>query len=370
MDGDGVAATAGSASGRDGFIDLVRGASLVVVCVWHWAFTILVWGPDGPSPTNPIGFTSGLWLLTWVLQVMPLFFFAGGWANLSAWRSAQARGVTMAVFMTKRARQLVTPALALVAVWWGIGIAVGAVYGGGPWLTKTVILVLSPLWFLITYLAIFALLPLWVWLHRRFDVLAPVCLAGVAVLVDVARFAHDLEWVGWLNMVVVWGLAHQLGFFYDRMVRWDRHQALAVTLGGLFGLMGLVWAGLYPASMVGVPGDKFSNMAPPSLAIVCLCVLQVGALMLLRPWVLARMERRRWVWFRETLSTYSLPLYLLHSTGMAAALFVAYLVTGQRVDSMGISGWWWLTRPLAVAVPLLFTLPLLWLYGRLERAKR
>lgn len=42
-------------AGRDPFIDLVRAAALVVVCIWHWAFTVLVWGPTGPSPTSPRG---------------------------------------------------------------------------------------------------------------------------------------------------------------------------------------------------------------------------------------------------------------------------------------------------------------------------
>lgn len=353
---------------RDHFVDLVRGASLVVVVVWHWAFTVFDWQPDGPHATSPIGFTSGMWLVTWLLQVMPLFFFVGGWANLSAWQRAQGRGVTMTSFITQRFRQLAVPALTLVAVWWVIAVAVAAVYDIA-WAGQVALLVVSPLWFVASYLIIIALMPLWVRLHERFGVLVPVWLAGIAALVDVARFNHGYAWVGWLNMLVVWGLAHQLGFFYRSLTGMDRQRQWAWLFAGLFALVGLVWAGLYPASMVGVPGDKFSNMAPPSLAIVALIGFQVGALLLLRPWVMARMGRPRWVRFRELLTTYSLPLYLLHTTGMVAALVLFYLLTGRRADTMAISPLWWATRPLALIIPLAVTAPLLLLYGKVTNRK-
>ena len=89
--------------------------------------------------------------------------------------------------------------------------------------------------------------------------------------------------------------------------------------------------------------------------------------MLLRPAVLARIERPRWVRFRTVMTTYAMPLYLLHSTAMAIALYGFWRLTGRRADNLEISGLWWATRPLAVVVPLLITLPLLWGYGRLHR---
>jgi hypothetical protein len=52
---------------RDVYADFLRALSLLVVIMWHWAFTILVWSDTGPYATNPIGFTSGLWIMTWLL---------------------------------------------------------------------------------------------------------------------------------------------------------------------------------------------------------------------------------------------------------------------------------------------------------------
>ena len=311
-----------------------------------------------------------MWLLTWLLQVMPLFFFVGGWANLSAWRTAEKKGVTMKEFLMRRVKTLAIPALGLVGVWWILTVALTSIYDVN-WLWDVTLLVVSPLWFVVAYLLIIVFMPVWLRLHNRFGILTPIWLGGLAALIDVARFNHGWEWVGWLNMLFVWGLAHQLGFFYDKFINMPRQQIWGVVWGGLFGLIGLVWAGLYPASMVGVPGDKFSNMAPPSLAIVALLVFQVGVLMLIRPWVMERIDRPRWTWFTNKLSDYSMPLYLLHTTGMVISVVVVYIITGERYELWSVSGWWWITRPLAIILPFIATLPLLLLYGKVAgRSKK
>jgi peptidoglycan/LPS O-acetylase OafA/YrhL len=358
----------GRGAARDPFVDFVRAASLVVVVAWHWAFTILEWREDGPHATNPIGFTKGLWLITWVLQVMPLFFLVGGWANLQAWRRAQEKGVRLGGFVLDRLRDLLAPAFALIALWWGVLIAITAFLDVG-WLRGAVILVLSPLWFAFTYAIVIAAFPLWLRLHDRWSYLAPIWMAGLAAAIDVARFAHDVPYVGWLNMLFVWGLAHQIGFFYADLVKAPRRAHAAMAWTGLFGLVALVWSRIYPGSMVGVPGDKFSNMAPPSLAIVALVVLQTGLLLLLRPWLLERLERERWQRFKELLTKNAMGLYLLHTSGLAIWLAAVHLIDRKAPLAREISLGWWLTRPLALTLPLLTTWPLVALLNRLSRPK-
>ncbi len=74
---------------RDRYVDFLRAFSILVVVVWHWVFTVVWWADDGPHASNPIGSTFGLWFVTWFLQVLPLFFFVGGYATLQGWnRSA------------------------------------------------------------------------------------------------------------------------------------------------------------------------------------------------------------------------------------------------------------------------------------------
>jgi hypothetical protein len=55
-----------------------------VVVLWHWAFTILRWAPEGACD-EPAGVFSGLWILTWLLQVLPVFFYVGGYVHLVSW---------------------------------------------------------------------------------------------------------------------------------------------------------------------------------------------------------------------------------------------------------------------------------------------
>ena len=140
---------------------------------------------------------------------------------------------------------------------------------------------------------------------------------------------------------------------------------------GLFGLVGLVGSGLYPGTMVGVPGERFSNMAPPTFVIVALLIFQIGTVELLRPGMQVRLLRPRWKRFSELLNEFSLPLYLVHTTGMALFLFLAWItfdIDMKAPSDLDIG--WWLTRPLAVIGPFLCTIPVLWLFRRLQAGSR
>src|SRR5439155_7141137 len=129
--------------------------------------------------------------------------------------------------------------------------------------------------------------PLWFWLHDRFGELVPVWMVGIAVVVDVLRFRYHVAGIEWVNMLVVWAIPYQLGFYYDRLCAAPRRFAWALASAGFFALFGLTNMGLYPRSMVGVPGEAISNMAPPTLTIAALTVFQVGVLLLVRERIIA-----------------------------------------------------------------------------------
>ncbi|MFI7633868.1 acyltransferase [Nonomuraea sp. NPDC049400] len=348
---------------RDKYVDWLRALSLCVVVVWHWAFTILEWKPNGPEPTSPLGFTSGLWILTWLLQVLPLFFYVGGHVHLLSWERARGRGVGIGSFVWRRIRALALPALFLSGVWLAIGAVVTFTFQV-DWMWRVVLLVLSPLWFLGVYLVLIALLPVALWLHRRYDVLALIWLGGASLVVDVVRFRYGVEWAGWLNMILIWGLAHQAGFFYDRVVILPRRYDVALLWTGLFALFGLVYSGIYPGSMVGVPGDKWSNMAPPTFVIVALLLFQIGLVEVLRPSMERVLERPRWSRANGFINRYSLPLFLFHTTGMAIALGLSWWLFGTLGSEIPPDLKWWLERPIAIVGPLICTTPVIYLFGR------
>jgi len=64
----------------------------MVVVLRHWCFTILVWRRDGPFAINPIGFTSGLCIATWLLKVLPLFFNIGASVHWKAFGGGRRPG--------------------------------------------------------------------------------------------------------------------------------------------------------------------------------------------------------------------------------------------------------------------------------------
>ncbi len=354
--------------GRDAFVDFVRAVSLLVVVIWHWVFTIVVWTPTGPIASNPIGYTHGMWALTWLFQVMPLFFFVGGFAHQTVWAKVRADGGGYGRFVGGRLRKLVTPALALTATWIvlaGIATALGIERDIA---VNSAVLVLSPLWFLVVYVGLVLLAPAMLALHERWGPVVVVVLAGGAGLIDVLRFRHDIDAVSYLNLLFVWGLCHQLGFFYERLVRTDRRWPATMALGGLFTLALLVYAGFYPGSMVGVPGDRVSNMAPPTLCLIALVFFQSGVAVLARPAVAARLARPRWARASDLVNRFSLPLYLFHSTGYAAALEVLKLV-GKYETPVEPNATWWTQRPVFFFLPLVCTLPVIVAFSRRPAAR-
>lgn len=345
---------------RDRYVDFLRATSILVVVLWHWAFTILVWLPDGPRATSPLGFTSGLWMLTWLFQVLPLFFFLGGYVHLRAWHRARARGESLGHFVRRNLRRLSLPAFLPAAVWITLGASLYAGLGL-EWIGRAVLLVISPLWFLAVYLVLIALIPLWFAVARRFGPVAFVWMIGLVVVVDILRFRAGLEQVAYVNMLLVWGLAFMFGFSYETLVRAPRSIDATLMWAGLFGLVGLVGSGLYPGSMVGVPGQT-SNMAPPTLCIVALLAFQVGfaemARPRLEPW-LGRPGPRRFV---EVINRFALPVFLFHTTGMAIGRGLIYAWNGRLAEATVPDLRWWLERPLYIAVSLACTLPVIWLF--------
>lgn len=348
---------------RDRYADFLRAFSLIVVILWHWAFTILIWRDSGPSATNPIGFTSGLWIATWLLQVMPLFFYVGGHVHMMAWTRAQERGTPLHTFVIRQVRALAIPGAALFGTWIVLGVILAQFYDG-QWVAKMVELIVSPLWFLAMYVGLIVLMPVALWLHRRFDGLVLVWLAGLAMIVDIVRFRYDVEWLAWANMVFVWGLAYQIGFFYERIVSASRRSDWTLTMAGFFGLAGLVFSGLYPGSMVGVPGET-SNMAPPTLCIVALVIFQAGVAELFRPAIERRLEHPGgWSRVTNLMTRFAMPLFLFHTTGMALSRAIEWLLRGSVNEAKVPDLEWWLGRPLAIIGPLLCTMPVIFIFGR------
>src|SRR5215211_3497017 len=350
---------------RDRFADLLRVASIVVVVAGHWLMAVVGWRGGRVEAGNAIALAPGLWLATWLLQVMPLFFFVGGLANLVSAR----RGGGWVAFIRGRAARLLRPTVAFLAVWTAAAAVLHLAGVLEAMLRPATRLVVQPLWFLGLYLLVVALAPAMLRLHRRFGPAVAVWLGLAAGAADLAGRLPGLGRLADLNFLLVWLFAHQLGFLYadGTLTRWPRRAHAAMAAGGLAALAALTASGAWPPSMVGLPGDRVSNMNPPSLCIVALTVWLVGLAMLVRD------PLRRWLarphpWTMVvTAGSALMTLFLWHLTALVLAVPVLHPL-GLTQPLPG-SPTWWALRPLWLLVPAALLVPLVAVFSRLERPR-
>ncbi|KOU22888.1 acyltransferase family protein [Streptomyces sp. WM6368] len=345
---------------RDRYVDLLRVASLGTVIAGHWLMAAV--SADGIG--NLLALVPALQVLTWGLQIMPVFFFVGGFSHALSYRSLARRtdGPVYAVFLRARLQRLLRPTLVFVVVWAALALAVQLAGRGGGGLTGAALrLVTQPLWFIGIYLAMVAFTPLLLKLHERHGWGAFATLAGAAALVDVLRFALGVPYVEFLNFAFVWLAVHQLGFLRaDGRIR--RPAVLAAA--GLVTAALLVAYGPYPLSMVGMPGEKVSNMAPPTLALLCHGLWLVGAVQLLARPATAWLRRPR-VW-RGVVAANGLAMtaFLWHLTAMLG-VYGAQLALGLDLPAPATAAWW-AQVPVRILAAALLTGGLVALFRRFE----
>jgi hypothetical protein len=346
---------------RERVIDLVRVASIAVVVLWHWVLSVTQWNPQGQLVMpNLIGDVRGLWIATWVLQIMPAFFIVGGYANLASWQGADPTDGA-AVFWRRRLRRLLRPAAVMVAAWVGVD-AVSVITGGWKadvfrWGMVTFV----PLWFLGVYVGVVLLVPCTARLHRRFGVYVPITLVVMMVLAG----------PGLVTTAVVWVFAHQLGYFWrdgrltGRGRRHERRAALLLAAAGAGGLWWLTTFGGYPGSMVATAGEKGSNMFPTSICIAALAVLQLGLLLLARPG-LERWLHRRTIWRAVVgINAIAMTVFCWHMTAVVVVVRVFGGLGGTLASHPDAS--WWVWRPFWLLAPGAVLAALVAIFARIER---
>lgn len=346
---------------RDRFLDLLRAGSIVAVVVGHWLVTDLYWSAGRVELGSSLGEAPALWPLTWVLQVIPLFFFVGGYANRRSWLGAQKRGEGYAAFVDRRMHRLLAPTVVLLLV-----VVVGNVAQalvGAPGLGAGAEILLQPVWFLGIYVMVTALTPVTLRWHARWGWRVVVVALLVVGVVDLLRLAAGLTWVAYANVVVVWVLVHQFGYFYADGAIGRRLATLLASLGGV--ALVLLTSGPYPRRMVGVPGDDLVNMNPPTAALTALAVTQIGLAVLARP-PLARWLRRTRVWqVVVALNLSIMSIFLWHQPVMAVVARILAPTGLPHPDPPGLP--WWMVRLVwFLAVGLLLAVVVL-LVGRFER---
>ena len=358
---------------RDRFVDLLRALSIVVVVLWHWVFSVTHWTDAGRlTMPNPVGDVRLLWVATWLLQVMPLFFLVGGFSNLAAWDAARRRDGTAGAFLRSRLQRLFRPVAVYLAVWAAIDATARAIVADLPGVLHWGRVVFVPLWFLAVYAGVVLLVPATAWLHRHGRELTIVGLGAAIALADLGRFRFDLEALGYANAALVFVFAHQLGYFWrdGRLNGTDaeaRNRRWALVIGGLSALVVLTNLGVYPRSMVAVRGEAVSNMFPTTACIAALAVLQLGVVLSLRP-AAERWLAHRSVWRVVVAANgVAMTVFTWHMTALVVAIGAFNALGGTLGDEATAS--WWATRPLWVLAPAAALAGLVAVFARFERPR-
>jgi len=326
---------------RDRVVDGARAAALLVVVVGHVVMAVVAW-PDGvPVLGNLLAAYPWTQALTWILQIMPLFFFAGGAANALSYDRHRARGGDYASWLWGRGRRLLRPVwiyLALMAVIATIVTLLAPARTAEPLMLLTTQL----LWFLGAYLIVTALAPLFRATSRRGGALGVLVLLALVAAVDLARFALGLpEAVALLNFALVWAVPAYAGSLraHGTLATYPWQAMVGAVCAGFAANAVLIRYGPYPVSMVGMPGEPVSNMAPPTIVLAIHAVV-LAALVTLLDAPLRRLLGRPGVWRPVTgVNLVAMTLYLWHLPVLIAVSTLAHVLGLDRPTLVGPDGW-------------------------------
>ncbi|WBC16828.1 acyltransferase [Micromonospora sp. WMMA1998] len=373
--------------GRERYVDLLRALAITMVVLGHWGVTVIGYDHGRPAGRSALADLPWTWPLTWVAQVMPVFFLVGGYANAASLAARRRRGGSATGWLVDRSARLVRPTTTLLLVL-AAGATVATLHGAEATQVRTVVWFATiPLWFLVAYFAMVALTPPMAALHRRYGLAVPVALVALVALGDLGRLLGPAGLADG-SYLFAWLAVHQLGFaWYDatrsahpagdtsgagrpgrsaatgvgphdadghagprrghertglrrRELPLSSRAGTSLLAGGLVALVLLTVVGPYPVAMLHVPGERLDNAAPPSLALLAAAAAQLGLILLLRG-PAGRWLRRSGPWQAViAVNAVVLTVFLWHLT--AAVLLVGLLdaLDVLPTPAVGSAAWW------------------------------
>ncbi|WP_300267063.1 acyltransferase [Microbacterium sp.] len=348
---------------RDTGIDLVRSFCVLGVVVLHSLMVGVTVTQAGPIFANASEGEAWIVPLSWIFQVMPLFFVIGGFAGYTSYQRSRQRGGTAASFAAARIHRLLLPAACTIGV---VALALTALLVVG--VPNELVGIAGyrfgqPLWFLGVFLLCQVLLPALVAAHERARWRTLTLLVAAAVAVDAARMLTGDALFGVLNLAFVWLALQQLGFFLadgyiPSMLRRTRG---LIAVGATAALVISVVLGVYSP-------DLIENINPPTTALLLVGIAHTMVMSLLRDrldlWSHSRVgsAMRRFVTPRAmTIYLWHMPVLLVMAG--TSALFAMF--TGIALPEPSSLAWWQ-TRPLWLIVVLTLTAAIALALARIE----
>lgn len=353
---------------RNRVVDFLRAAAITVVVLGHWTI-VAVQAEGGIQPHGVLDTAPAIHPLTWVFQVMPIFFLVGGYSNALSWRSARRKEVGYPAWLRARLRRLGMPLIPLLLFWLVLSAVLLAVGVPADRLQLLTQMALIPTWFLAAYLLVIVVAPFCLRLWERFgwwSIAVGIALAG---LVDLVSITVDSPLAGYPNYLIVWATFHQFGYAWLDGRLAGLRRRLAVLGIGAVGLAVLVGLGPYPVSMITAGTDEISNSSPTRVTMAFLGMAQTGLVLSLEPALTRALARPR-LWFVTVLVNQRIMTWFLwHLTAMVGLASLLLALGGLGLHLRPLSGPWWASRPLWWLVLLALTGVLVLLLGRFENPR-
>ena len=352
---------------RNRYVDFLRAVSILSVVFGHWLMAAPFYEPVKPHMDHLLAVVPWSQWLTWIFQVMPIFFFVGGFSNMTSWEGAKRRNQGYAVWLASRLQRLLGPVLPLLCFWIILAIAGRLLNVPQGFVQTGSRIALVPIWFLAVYIMVVLFVPLTYAAWERFKLGSIIVPVICAAIIDVLFFAADMRLFGWLNYLFVWLTVHQLGYAWYKGYFTSVFKNVGLLLLGIGSLLALVFLGPYPLSLVGVPTDDISNTLPPKLPLLALGFAQIGLAMALeKPF-------RRWLdrlvpWASTVMvNGMIMTVFLWHSTSMMLIIGLGFFIWPEVFSVAPGSGVWWALRPVWVSIFAVATFPFLVGFVRFER---
>jgi hypothetical protein len=346
---------------RDRAVDVARLAALVVVMFGHCAL-LLATIDDGLRIGNLLGELPTIAPVTWIVQVMPLFFLAGGAAGAYGWHHGSSWGT----WLFKRAQRLCRPVFWYLAAW-SIGILVTYQLLGSDSAVSIGRECVALLWFLGVYLVVLAFVPALTRMSAGRTVAVVVgALILAAAAFDGIRFAVGEPMAGVANFVIVWLIPMVIGVAYARHLIGPR-AALAAAASAFAAQLVLAAVGPYEVSLVVTGTEQISNVSPPTVLLALHCTW-MSCVFVAAAGAIRRWAQRPRVWYVvATGNAGAMTLYLWHIPAIAVATFILHAI---GLDAYDVDApYFWAFLALRAAVFAVVMLAIFMLLSPLEHRR-
>lgn len=352
---------------RNKYVDLLRALSIFSVVLGHWLLTAPYFETGTPQLFHLLSIVTWSQWLTWIFQVMPIFFFVGGFSNLTSWESSLRKNRAYSHWLASRLQRLLVPVLPLLA-FWAVLALIGTLVGvPDRFIQIGSQIAFVPTWFLAVYIIVIILVPWTYKAWQQYRLKSVMFLIAGAVIVDLLFFLADLQLLGWFNYLFIWLAVHQLGYAWQQGYFKSTWKTFLLFPAGLLTLWAMVTLGPYPLSLVGVPTDELSNTLPPKLPLLALGFAQIGLLLSLQR-IARRWLSNRGPWTATVLvNGMIMTVFLWHSTAMMLVIGAGFWLWPDVFAVEPGTVKWWLARPVWVVLFFTATLPFLLLFSRFER---